>query len=59
MQHVIVDITDDVLRFPVSVINFVLKKKHGHGTIPVIPRAPGDIESRSVSEDVEVYYCRG
>lgn len=59
MQHVIVDIADDVLRFPVSVIDFVLKKEHGHGTIPVVPSAPGDIESRSVSEDVEVDYCWG
>ena len=52
-----VDITDDVLNFPVSVIDFVLKNEHGHGTIPVIPRAPGDVEGGRVSENVEVDYC--
>ena len=50
----IVDI-GDVLDLPVSVVDFVLKNKHGHGTVPIIPRAPGNVESGRASEDVEIY----
>lgn len=56
VQHVVVNVTD-VLYFPVPAFNFVLKNEHGHWTVPVIPFAPGDVQSRRVMQCTELYHC--
>ena len=55
MQYMVIDVTY-VLHFPVTVVCFVLKNEHGHGTVAVIPFAPGDVESRRVIKYVKFYH---